>query len=286
MVRKQPLIDTHIHLFDPAKFPYHPRATYKPEPVLQGDYERFAREAGISGAVIVHPEPYQDDHSYLEHCFASEATPGFFKGTCLFDPVDPATPGRMRALVKKWPKRIVALRVHAFTPKGGVPLKEGPIRNRDMEDPRFAAAWDEARSLGLALQFHFMPHHAAGIEKHLMRRPDTKVVLDHLGRPAQGDAGDWEGVLRLARYKNVYFKFSNLNENSKQPHPHADLKPMIKRAWDAFGERRIVWGYFGVNLSEFRRYSEWVDFHFDFATDEQRAKIRGGNAARLYKFPV
>ena len=283
MVKAQPVIDTHIHLFDPARFPYHPSATYKPPAITHEAYLRFAQEAGIAHAVIVHPEPYQDDHSYLEFCFDQDKR-RFFKGSCLFDIVDPRTPGRMEALARKWADRIVALRVHAFTPKGGEFQRAGSIRNRDLDDPQAAVAWDAARKLGLAMQFHFMPHHAAGIEKHLRRRPDTKVVLDHLGRPKQGTPEDWEGVLRLARYKNVYFKFSNLGENSKEGHPHADLRPLVRRAWEAFGERRIVWGYFGTNMDEYRKYSELVDFHFDFATPEQRAMIRGGNAARLYRF--
>ncbi len=27
-------------------------------------------EGGVDHAVVVHPEPYQDDHRYLEHCLA------------------------------------------------------------------------------------------------------------------------------------------------------------------------------------------------------------------------
>ena len=32
---------------------------------------------------------------------AHEPSPGFFKGTCLFDPIDPETPKRMQALVRE-----------------------------------------------------------------------------------------------------------------------------------------------------------------------------------------
>ena len=63
------LVETHLHLFDPRRFPYHPNATYRPPAATLEDYARFAAEAGIGNAVIVHPEPYQDDHSYLEYCF-------------------------------------------------------------------------------------------------------------------------------------------------------------------------------------------------------------------------
>src|SRR5579871_1179201 len=81
------LIDSHVHLFDPNRFPYAPQATYKPPPQPLEPYIEFARQAGISHTIIVHPEPYQDDHRYLEYCFQHEPSPGFFKGSYLFDPV-------------------------------------------------------------------------------------------------------------------------------------------------------------------------------------------------------
>ncbi|MEO7651008.1 MAG: hypothetical protein ABIZ80_11115, partial [Bryobacteraceae bacterium] len=64
------LIDTHIHLFaaDQARFPYHPKGPYKPGPQPLESYIGFASEAKIDHVVIVHPEPYQDDHRYLEYC--------------------------------------------------------------------------------------------------------------------------------------------------------------------------------------------------------------------------
>src|ERR1700758_1871290 len=62
------LIESHIHLFagDPARFPYN-TASYTPHTAPVEAYVKFAREAHIDHAVIVHPEPYQDDHRYLEY---------------------------------------------------------------------------------------------------------------------------------------------------------------------------------------------------------------------------
>src|SRR6266851_2678285 len=107
------LVDSHVHLFDPQRVPYHPAATYRPPAAPLEAYVQFVREAGIDHTIIVHPEPYQDDHRYLEYCFEHEPSRGFFKGTCLFDPISPDTPARMQALVKKLPDRIVP------TPGGG-----------------------------------------------------------------------------------------------------------------------------------------------------------------------
>src|SRR5438477_7304383 len=129
------LVDTHVHLFDPSKFPYHPQATYKPPAAPLEAYLRVVKEAAIDHTIIVHPEPYQDDHRYLEYCFEHEPSPGFFKGTCLFDPISPDTPARMQALVKKWPDRIVALRIHENLAPGKPATTTGPIRDRDLHHP-------------------------------------------------------------------------------------------------------------------------------------------------------
>src|SRR5678815_2823870 len=135
MGAKDQLIDTHIHLFEPDRFPYHPTATYKPPAAPLAPYLDFVKQAGIDHVIIVHPEPYQDDHRYLAYCFENERPRGLFKGTCLFDPMDPATPKRMEEIVKRHPGRIVALRIHAMNAPGEPPSKTGAIKNRDLRDP-------------------------------------------------------------------------------------------------------------------------------------------------------
>src|SRR5688572_15343066 len=73
------LIDTHVHLFskDPQRFPYPPDAPYKPDPQPLEDYVKFVVAARLQHTIIVHPEPYQDDHRYLEYCFAHETSSGY-----------------------------------------------------------------------------------------------------------------------------------------------------------------------------------------------------------------
>jgi predicted TIM-barrel fold metal-dependent hydrolase len=280
------LIDTHIHLFaaDQKAFPYHANAPYRPEAQTLQDYSAFVRQAKIDHAVIVHPEPYQDDHRYLEYCFEREPSAGFFKGTCLFDPLAAGTPERMRALVKKHPKRIVALRIHQMRAAGQPPTRTGAIKERDLAAPEMAAAWKEAESLGLAIQMHFVPAHAAGIHALASKFPGVTVVLDHLGRPGQGTASEYGDVLRLAKLSNTNMKFSGWVYASKQKPPHADLKPLIRRVYDAFGPRRMIWGGLGMNMAAFEQNLATFATLFDFISESERAQIRGTNAAKLFGF--
>jgi predicted TIM-barrel fold metal-dependent hydrolase len=278
------LVDTHVHLFadDQQRFPYHPNATYKPGAQALEPYLKFVREARIDHAIIVHPEPYQDDHRYLEYCFANEPSRGFFKGTCLFDPIAADTPKRMEALVKKHPGRIVALRIHENRKQGAAPTASGPIRDRDWRHPAMKQTWRAAADLGLAIQMHFIPYHAPQIGELAAAFPRMAVILDHLARAGEGTPAEYDEVLRLAKLPRVVMKFSGVNYSSRQPHPHADAKPLVRKTFDAFGADRMIWGGLGMNAAAFDKAVELFDRQFDFLAEADRAKIRGANAMKLF----
>ena len=279
------LVDTHIHLFDPVRFPYHSHATYRPPAVTLEDYGAFAVQAGIRHAIIVHPEPYQDDHRYLEYCFEHEPRPGFFKGTCLFDPIATDTPQRMRALAKKWNGRIVALRIHENRERGKPPTTSGPIRDRDLMSPAMRKTWSSAAASGLGIQMHFIPCHAPQIGALAREFRDVPVILDHLARSAEGTPSEYEEVIRLSELPRVYMKFSGVNYSSRTGPPHLDVQPLVKRIHRAFGADRIIWGGLGMNRAEFDQRQKMFKALFDFASEADRIRIQGLNAARLFKFP-
>jgi predicted TIM-barrel fold metal-dependent hydrolase len=278
------IVESHLHLFDPQRFPYSRNATYRPLADRLDEYARFVASAKIDHAVIVHPEPYQDEHKYLEYCFHNEPRPGFFKGTCLFDPIAPDTPARMETLVKRNPGRIVALRIHVMHPPGTPPLTAGPIKDRDLRHPAMKVTWRKAEALGLAIQMHSLPHYAPQIGELAAQFPNLTVILDHLGQAGEGTPAEFEGVLKLAAYPRVYMKYSGVNYSSKQAFPFSDVKPIVRRLFDAYGPDRMVWGVLGTNMEEFSRQVRLFEEMFDFAREADRAKIRGETAMKLYRF--
>lgn len=272
-----PIVDTHVHLFaaDQKHFPFAPNAPYKPEPLTVEDYVAFAKAAGLDHAVIVHPEPYQDDYRYLEYSFAHEHVRGFFKGTCLFDPVAKDTPDRIASLVGQNPGRIVALRIHQTRKPGLPPTSTGALKDRDMRAPEMKATWKRCQQLGLAIQMHFHPYYATQIAELVEQLPEVTVVLDHLGRVAEGTPTDLANVLKLAKYPKVVMKYSNAK---------AEMKPLVRKIYDAFGPNRLIWGYFGHDLAGYQKEADLLEGMFDYATEDDRRKIRGGNAIKLYKW--
>ncbi len=266
-------IESHVHLFDPERVPYAPGAPYKPAAYTLEDHAKLVESAGLAHSIIVHPEPYQDDHRYLEYCLAHEPKPGYFRATCLFDPLREDTPLRMRALSERWPKRIVALRIHEMSM---TPEATGPIRNRDMKDPRMLACWQAVASLGMAVQMHFIPAQAPNIRTLAAKFPQTIVILDHMGRPGQGTEKEYEEVLKLAELPRIILKFSNWGEYK------GDLGRLTKRLYDTFGPERMIWGTLGNTLADYRKQSARFDELLAFAPEADRARIRGGNAQRLF----
>src|SRR4026209_3039520 len=80
------IVDTHLHCFagkDDKRFPYHQDGPYAPEEASTPEHLlEGMKGAGVHYAIVVHREPYQDDHRYLEHCLAVGKDK--LKGTCLF----------------------------------------------------------------------------------------------------------------------------------------------------------------------------------------------------------
>jgi predicted TIM-barrel fold metal-dependent hydrolase len=80
------------------------------------------------------------------------------------------------------------------------------------------------------------------------------------------------------------FSTSGVAAASKQPFPHPDAKPLVKRIYEAFGPDRMIWAELGSNMSGFERANELFAAMFDFAPETDRAKLRGLTAKRLFAF--
>jgi predicted TIM-barrel fold metal-dependent hydrolase len=273
------LVETAIHLFaqDQKRFPYHPNATYRPAPLPLESYAAFVRESKLDHTVIVHSEVYQDDHRYLEYCFEHEPSPGFFKGTCLFDPIDPKTPGRMRDLARKLPDRIVGIRIHEMHDRNTPSTTTGPMRDRDMRSAGMRNTWRAVHDLGLLVQMQSIPCYAPQVAALASDFRDMPVLIDHLGLPSRGTAAEYEDVVKLARLSRVYMKVSSLNTVP-------NVKPLVRRLYDAFGPDRLIWGGYGMSMPAFEKATALIDQVFDFAPESDRAKIRGLNAMRVFRF--
>jgi L-fuconolactonase len=263
-----PVVEWNAHIFsaDTERFPFHPRAVYTPnasrlssDPL--GVYLQRLDEEGIDRAVIVHPEPYGDDHRLVLDCLQRE--PDRLRGTCLYYPDDPDAVSKLRALVKQEP-RIVALRFHAH--RG----KEQYLSSFDDEGVR--AQWAAAAELGLIVELHIGPNYAAQAEARIREFPQVPVLIDHLAEAKMGTPIEFADVLALAECGNVYMKLSGINHFATDAPLYPSAKRFTKWVADAYGPDRMVWGSGTPGI---------LDEHLAHWSEADRAKVKGGTLIKL-----
>lgn len=267
------LVDTHLHCFAGAgdgRFPYHARAPYRPEPAATPEHLlKCMDEGGIHAAIVVHPEPYQDDHRYLEYCL--EVGNGRLKGTCLFFCDRPGSLDKLAGLAGRLP--IVAARIHAYAPDRLPPFGKPELRE----------LWRATAELGLAVQLHLEPRYAPGFEALIGEFSDTRVIIDHLGRPFQGTPEEHEVIVRWSKFPNTIIKLAAVP--SPLTYPHRDPAAIIKRLSQEFGAERMIYGGgFGADATgtSYRAAFEQARGYLSHFSAEQQAQVLGGNAVRLF----
>ncbi len=272
-----PVIDTHLHCFAGAndrRFPYHEQAPYRPaEPATPEHLLACMDGAGVDHAIVVHPEPYQDDHRYLEHCL--EVGGHRLKGTCLFFADHPGSTERLSSLVKTHPGRIVAARVHAYAPGRLPPFGK----------PELRTLWKAAADLGLAVQLHFEPRYAPGFEPLIREFSGTTVVIDHLGRPFQGTPEEHAVVVGWSRLPNTVMKIAAVPAPTS--YPHRDIRPVIRQLTEAWGAERMIYGggfSAAATPQSYRRHRDEVGEYLVHLSERERQMIFGGTANRLFGF--
>lgn len=270
-----PRVDAHLHCFagkHDRRFPYHEQAPYKPEQAATPEHLlRCMQDGGVDYAVVVHPEPYQDDHGYLEHCL--QVGKGKLKGTLLLFADREGSLDKMPELRRKLD--VVSVRVHAYAPGRLPPFGQPALRR----------LWTMAGDHGLAVQLHFEPRYAPGFEPLIHEFSKTRVIIDHMGRPFQGTPSEHAIVLRWARFDNAIMKLSSIPD--ARTYPHRDIAPVIRQLTDAWGADRMIYGGgFGADTTGegYRQAFERARSYLEHLTAADQAKIFGGTAAKLFGF--
>lgn len=268
-----PRIDCHLHCFagdQDERFPYHPLAPYRPREAATPEHLLACMDgAGVAKAIVVHPEPYQDDHRYLEHCLRIGGDR--LRGTALFFAGTPRLAERLTELARR--TKLVAARIHAYAPE----------RLPDFESTAMRELWRVASELGLAVQLHLEPRYATRLEPLIREFHTTRVIIDHLGRPFQGTPEEHARVIRWADLPNTWIKLSSIPD--KAQYPHRDIRPVIRQLAQAFGAERMLYGG-GVNhqatAASYRAAFDRAASLLDNLSTSQQAMVLGGNADRLF----
>jgi L-fuconolactonase len=123
------------------------------------------------------------------------------------------------------------------------------------------------------------------------------IVIEHLGGLKWTDvtpSGPRPKMFELARFPNAYVKIHGLGEFSqrampvREPFPFVEpIAPLVELAYEAFGAHRMMWGsdYPPVSMREgYGNALRFTQERLADKSDEERALIFGGVAARLFGF--
>ncbi|MHB1133340.1 MAG: amidohydrolase family protein [Chloroflexota bacterium] len=281
----QPIFDTHVHVYDPARYSLAPGQSGPGVPRGDADFLISQMdEAGVAAALLVQTPWYGLDNRYLVE--SMHRFPGRFAAIGFFgDPLAADAPAELARQYHEDGFR--GLRFHLANSERKF------VDDERIIDGLMSGAVDpllrQARDLGVAVQFLNRVSNQHVIVTVADRFPDLTIVVDHLGHPLLAEAPDYPSsrhLFALAERPNVYVKISNHVLSSRQPFPWADLHDYQRRLLDLFGPRRLMWATNWPMDTPQLGYAERlaaVRDHLPFLTGEDRDWVLGRTAFSLWQ---
>ncbi len=250
--------DTHVHVLDPARFPFRADRRYTPGPATVGALEAMHARIGVARVVVVQNSVYGSDHR------------------CLLDALAQLGPARARG---------VGAISAATTDDQVADLDRAGVRgtrlNLEVGKDRDAAAAERTlrqAAVRMPPGWHVHINAAlpviAGLADAIAALP-APVVLDHFahieaaGGPDQPGA---EAVYRLLRSGKAYVKLSGPYQISTRL-DYGDIAP-VARALVAAAPERIMWGSDWPHTGGAGRPADQpVDFVEPFRAEDDAANL-------------
>jgi D-galactarolactone isomerase len=259
--------DTHMHIYDLARFTPRPGVAPPPDAPVAA-YRQLQRRLGLQRVVIVQPNAYGDDNR------------------CTLDAMAQLAPNA----------RGVAVVTHAVADAELRRLTDAGIRGlRYVMFPGGFHSWDtldlaaRVAEFGWHAQVQFDGRELPERKAALMRLPG-RFVIDHVGKfvePVAPDHPGFRALLDLVATGRCWVKLSGPYETSKSGPPlFADVGALAKALIRAAPER-MLWAsnWPHPSVQEKPDDAMLLDVLLDWAPDEAtRRKILVDNPAELYGF--
>lgn len=161
-----------------------------------------------------------------------------------------------------------------------------------MSDPRWREGYARLTPNGLSFDLQTPWWHLAGARRLADDFPDTLIIINHTGLPAdrsaEGLAG-WKQAMQIAAAAgNVVLKISGIGQ-AAQPWSVAGNREIVLAAIDMFGVDRVMFASnFPVDslVGGFDTiFGGFLEITADFA-DAERSAMFAGNARKFYRLPT
>ncbi|MBC3482556.1 MULTISPECIES: amidohydrolase [unclassified Pseudomonas] len=269
----EPKIDCHNHLFDPARFAYHPDAPYAPSGQEVATLEQFNRvmEAyGVQHALLVGPNSgYHTDNRCLLHALA--VGQGRFKGVAVVDPGITLD-------------ALAALRAQGVVGVAFNPALYG-VASLDAVDGLFG----KLAELDLFAQVQVCEDQLLAL-RGLLQRTSARLLIDHCGRPdvcAGVQQPGFQALLQLAGSGRASVKLSGMQKFAAADALLAQSSAYVHALIEAFGPDACVWGSDWPFIRQRARvdYGPLLKLAERLMPDAQlRRKVMWGTPRRLFGF--
>ncbi len=270
------IVDPHVHVWKndprypwPAELASPPKEDALPETLLE-----LMHKHGVEKTVIVHVIYYRWDCRYAAD--AVRAQPDKFMGVCRVDPhgQKPASD------LDHW----VAHGFHGVRLSPG----SGPGGEWINDVKQMDLIWNRTARHKIPMCVLCPITRIPDVEK-VIERHDGRldVCIDHMADCPIDQPDALKKLLRLARYPRVYVKLSHLWSLSKQEYPYRDTHEQVRRLYDAFGPRRLMWGTDWPGVEDYCGYGRALALYREeikFFNDDDRKWILGETAFKLWSF--
>jgi predicted TIM-barrel fold metal-dependent hydrolase len=246
-----PVIDTHIHLFDPTR----PQGVLWPskddkvlyQPALPARYRKIAQPFGVAGAIEVECSPLPEDNQWVLDVAAKDA-------------IVVGTVGNLEPDKPEF--RTQLDRLHKNPLFRGI--RYGNLWGRDLaaaiRNPRFVEGLKALANADLVLDTaNQTPELIAAALRVTDLVPNLRVVIDHLPQFAPpADAN----VRELGNRPQVYAKISEVlrrvgaGPDSRVPADLGFYRPKLDEIFGIFGEDRVLYGSDWPNSDNWAPYSQ------------------------------
>jgi L-fuconolactonase len=250
-----PIIDTHIHLFDPTR----PQGVPWPnkdnkvlyQPALPDRYRKIATPLGITGAIEVEASPWLEDNQWVLDVAA--------KDTIVVGTVGDLEPGKpdFRKHLERFHRNPLFLGI-----------RYGNLWGRnlgaELAKPEFISDLKALAEAGLELDTaNQNPALISDTVRLTDRVPDLRVVIDHLPQmepPAEPAAHKafHANLLELGKRPQIYVKVSEVlrRVDGRVPDDLNFYRPRLDQLWDIFGEDRLLYGSDWPNSDQWGPYAQ------------------------------
>ena len=276
------IVDSHVHLWNPAKLRYAwldglPALN---RPFLPADFSS-ATAGGNVGKLIFVESGCEPSQSLAEVAWAAG-----------LEKIEPRLKGIVaHASVEKGEAVRRELEALAGEPlvKGVRRLLQGETNLDFCRQPKFLAGIRLLAEFGFTFDLCIRSGQLPGVTELVKRVPQVTFILDHCGKPGvrAGDTEPWASDLKnLAAQPNVVCKISGLTTEADhgrwQP---GDLEFYLGRALEFFGFDRVLFGGdwpVATLATSYERWLETVQQFVSSAGEADRSKLFQTNAERIY----